>query len=200
MFALPDYPGYKKDKENDGALVKHLHEFLDQADVVIAHNGDNFDIKKCNARFIFHGLTPPSPYQTVDTLKIARRHFEFDSNRLDALAKYFGIGGKLPHTGKHLWLGCMSGDLKAWKMMRQYNVHDVDLLEEVYEKLRPWSTNHPNFNLYTRETACPVCQGKKFQKRGHLMTRTGQKPRLQCTTCGKWSLGLLEKLEPVTIV
>lgn len=199
-FALSDYPGYKKAKDNDVHLAKHLHELLSKADVVVAHNGDNFDLPKINARLVYHGFTPPTPYQTVDTLKIARRYFKFDSNRLDNLAKYFGIGGKLPHTGIHLWLGCMAGDSDSWKMMKKYNAHDVDLLEKVYEKLKPWATRHPNLSHFTRATACPTCQGTRFQKRGYSPTRTGQKPRLQCTTCGKWSLGLLEKLDPVTIV
>jgi hypothetical protein len=27
--------------------------------------------------------------------------------------------------------------------MRRYNARDVELLERVYEKLKPWATNHP---------------------------------------------------------
>lgn len=199
VVALSDFKGYKKNKENDKELCAALHEKLNEADVVVAHNGDHFDLPKINARLVIHGFNPPVPYVTVDTLKIARRYFKFDSNRLDSLAKYFGIGSKLPHTGTHLWLGCMSGETKSWSLMKKYNIHDVELLEGVYERLRPWAATHPNLNFVTRATACPVCQGSKFQKRGYSMTRTGQKPRLQCTTCGKWSLGLLEKLDAVTI-
>jgi hypothetical protein len=53
------------------------------------------------------------------------------------LGHFLGIGRKLNHTGKALWLGCMSGDPKSWKKMRRYNQQDVRLLEAVYpgEKL-----------------------------------------------------------------
>ncbi len=79
IYALPDYKHYKRNHYDDEALVKELWKILDEADVVIAHNGDRFDIKKSNARFIYHGLKPPSPYKTIDTLKIARKHFNFNS-------------------------------------------------------------------------------------------------------------------------
>jgi hypothetical protein len=133
---LPDYKLYNKDKENDRELAKDLWKMMDEADVIVGHNGDAFDIKKANARFITHGLTPPSPSKTIDTLKIARRVFKFDSNKLDSIGGYLGVGRKLPHTGIHLWLGCMGGDPKSWRLMRRYNAQDVRLLEQVYLKVR----------------------------------------------------------------
>src|SRR6267154_4477293 len=99
VFALPDYNGYKRDKQNDKKLIADLWRVLDKSDIIISHNGDKFDIKKSNARFIYHGFSPPTPYKNIDTLKIARKHFKFDSNRLDSLAEYLGIGRKLPHEG-----------------------------------------------------------------------------------------------------
>ena len=47
---LPDYPGYKKNMVNDYKLCADLRELYDQADIVIAHNGDSFDHKKVAAR------------------------------------------------------------------------------------------------------------------------------------------------------
>lgn len=189
-YALPDFgPQYNKDPECDKALVKELWKVLDEADIVIAHNGDAFDIKKSNARFIAHNLPPPRPFKTIDTLKIARRHFKFDSNKLDNLGQYLGVGRKMPHTGKHLWLGCMRGEPRAWRMMRRYNAADVELLERVYLRLRPWATTHPNLNNYTRACGCPTCQSKNIHKRGFQVTRRGKYPRLHCQDCGAWSRG-----------
>src|SRR6266487_356449 len=142
--ALPDFTIFTKDREDDSGLVRELWSLLDRADIVVGHNGDRFDLRKSNARFIVHGLAPPSPYKSIDTLKIARRHFNFTSNRLDDLGQYLSVGRKLAHTGVHLWLGCMRGDEKSWTMMRRYNAQDVALLERVYLKLRPWATGHPN--------------------------------------------------------
>jgi len=190
---LPDYPRFKSHKEDDKHLIADLWKLLDEADVVVAHNGDRFDIRKANARFVAHGLPPPSPYKSVDTLKIARKHFKFDSNRLDDLGKYLGVGRKIPHTGKHLWLGCMNGDKKSWKTMRRYNTRDVTLLERVYFKLRPWTTTHPNLTFFSRRPEeCPVCESGAIKNTGFNYTRTGKRQRATCKSCGhRFSYGNL---------
>jgi uncharacterized protein YprB with RNaseH-like and TPR domain len=186
--ALCDYPGYSKNKKNDKALVSDLWSVLDEADVVVAHNGDAFDIKKTNARFIVHGLNPPTPYKTVDTLKIARRHFKFDSNKLDNIGRYLDVGRKMPHTGKDLWLGCMAGDAKSWRIMRRYNAQDVHLLERVYHKVKAWSPSHPVLTAYSpREAvACPTCLSETVQRRGWNVAKFRKTPRWQCQSCGHW--------------
>jgi hypothetical protein len=191
--ALPDFPRYRRDREDDSKLVKQLWSIFDEADILIAHNGDGFDIKKANARFLFHGLNPPTPYKSIDTLKVARRHFRFDSNRLNDLGKFLGVGKKLPHTGFHLWKGCMSGDLAAWKTMRRYNARDVELLERVYLKLRPWFANHPDLNLYTEGDGCPTCQSENMERRGVYTSKTRKYQRWVCDDCGSWTKGDLIK-------
>lgn len=188
--ALPDYKGYNKDKTNDKSLVLDLWRLLDSADVVIAHNADAFDIKKANARFLVHGLRPPTPYKTIDTLKIARRHFKFDSNRLDDLARQLGLGRKLATKGKNTWLGCMAGDEASWRLMKKYNKQDVKLGYDVYLALRPWATTHPNLSIFAgSDGVCPRCLAKKLQRRGTGHTLTTSYPRYQCTSCGGWSRG-----------
>jgi hypothetical protein len=182
-YCLPDFPGYKKGKLDDAPLVTKLWGMMNEADIIVAHNGDKFDQKKSQARFIINGLQPPSPCKTIDTLKIARASFGFDSNKLNDLAKYLGIGGKIPHTGMHLWLGCMNGDPASWKVMRKYNAHDVDLLEQVYLRLRPWAKNHPNLNHFTHSVACPTCQSLNTQRRGEDKTLKRSYQRFQCQDC-----------------
>ena len=187
--ALPDYKNFKKDKEDDSALAAELHALYDDAKVVIAHNGDRFDLKKSNARFIKHGMPPPSPYQSIDTLKLAKKHFAFSSNKLNDLGAYLGVGRKLPHTGFHLWKGCMTGDPKSWSVMRRYNARDVELLERVYERLKPWSTTHPNMARISGHGECPICASEKTIKRGvkHYNTRSVQQHK--CLDCHAWFFG-----------
>lgn len=193
--ALPDYSLYKSDRFDDRALVLDLHSLLSQADVLVAHNGDAFDIKKANARFIVHGLDPIPPLKSIDTLKIARRNFKFNSNKLDDLGNYLGIGRKLAHTGKKLWMDCLDGDMKAWAVMKKYNVQDVLLLERLYKKVRPWAANHPNLNVLTRSAiACPKCTSTNLQKRGFTYTLGGEAQRYQCLDCYGWCKGKAEKL------
>lgn len=198
-IALPDFPAYKNkaNRENDVHLVKELWNLFNEADLIIAHNGDAFDIKKANARFIAHEMQPPSHYKTIDTLKAARRHFKFNSNRLNDLGSYFDIGVKLPNTGKDLWFRCMAGDPEAWKEMKAYNIQDVKLLEQVYYRLRPWISNHPNMNLYSdtpHDQNCPKCESSKVIRRGFNYRTTGKVQQMQCTDCGGYfSAGKLLK-------
>jgi DNA polymerase elongation subunit (family B) len=176
-------PMVKGEKE----LIKELHKLFVEADIIVGHNGDNFDIKKSNAKFIEYNLTPPDPYKTIDTLKIARRFFKFDSNKLDSLGEQLGVGRKLKTGGFDLWTGCMSGDEKSWRLMQKYNKMDVILLEKVYLKLRPWIQNHVNLNVYTGEkTNCPSCGSKNIQRRGFSYNATGKQQRWQCMECFSW--------------
>jgi DNA polymerase III epsilon subunit-like protein len=198
---LPNYPGYKKDKTNDKALVTELWKLMDEADIILGHNGDQFDIKKSNARFLAHGLTPPTPYKTVDTKKVAKKYFGFASNKLDELCRQLGIGRKKEHEGWPLWKGCYEGDMKAWKRMLAYNVQDVELLDQLYLKLRPWMDNHPNLNLIRGTThSCPACGSFNNHRRGHYLTSTNLIQRYKCNSCGKWSKGNSEKLEHKVVV
>lgn len=197
--ALPDYARYEHDRTDDLYLVRDLHALLDEADIVVAQNGDGFDNKKSNARFAIHGMPPPSTYKTVDTLKLARKHFKFESNKLSDLGQYFGIGQKKQTTGWALWKKCMAGDPEAWEQMRSYNAQDVQLLRELYTKLRPWSTNHPNLGLYelsgSSVPTCPTCQSTKVQRRGYSYAKTQRYQRLHCQDCGHWHQGKLIKKE-----
>lgn len=185
--SLPDFKLYKKDKQNDKHVIEKLWELFNEADIVIAHNGDKFDQRKSNARFAYHGLTPPSPYKTIDTKKVAKKYFAFNSNKLDDLGDHLGIGRKIQTGGFSLWKGCMEGDEKAWKKMIQYNKNDVKLLEDVYLKLRPWITNHPNLNIMLgTDRNCPNCGSNQLQKRGTYKTNTNVYQQYWCKSCGKW--------------
>ena len=197
--ALCDYKGYEGGIIDDTKLIKDAWDILDQADVICAHNGAAFDVKKLNARFVYHGLNAPSPYKVVDTIKVAKKVFKFDANSLNSLGEYLGVGKKINNGGFDLWLRCIDGDLDAWRLMKLYNSNDVSLLERVYFKLRPFITSHPSMVALSEKTsenpACPTCMSENVQKRGFSVTRTGRKQRYQCGTCGSWSSGPFTKIK-----
>mgnify|MGYP001601343803 CR=1 FL=1 len=165
-------------------LTKKLWELFNEADVIVAHNGDSFDIKMANAFFAHLGLKPPSPYKTIDTLKIARNKFRFNSNKLNDLGKYLNLGEKVDTGGFKLWLGCLEGSPISWKKMVQYNKRDVELLEKVYLVLMPWGTT----SISTDGFKCPSCGSQRVQRRGWgIVGRMFKKQRYQCVSCGRWS-------------
>lgn len=192
-WALPDFKLYKKDKRNDIEVVKKLWDIFNEYDVLIAHNGQAFDMKKVMARFIFHKMKPPKPCQQVDTKLVAKRYFKFDSNKLEDLADYLGIGRKLA-TEKGLWEKCRKGDIKAWSYMKKYNIQDVVLLEKVYLAMLPFIQNHPNMALMMgQRVACPNCGSNKMYKVKDRPTRTGWKRQFQCQECASYHTSPLKE-------
>ena len=197
---LPNFSLFKSDKHNDRELVKELWRLFDEADVIVAHNGNSFDIKKCRARFLFHGMKPPSPFKSIDTKLVAKRYFRFDSNKLDELGRQLGLGRKVHHDGFEMWKGCMAGEMKWWKKMLYYNKQDVALLEKVYLKLRPYIEGHPNSNVFNGTSHnCPNCGSVNTHRRGTATTRTLSYSRFQCQDCGSWSRGSVEKKVKVIV-
>ena len=175
------------DPLDDKPLCKILHGLLNEADILIAQNGDAFDVKKINTRLLIHGFSPPSPYKTVDTLKVARSYFAFSSNRLDDLGKDLSEGEKIKHRGFDMWEGCMAGKEKDWLDMRRYNIGDITLLKKIYLRERPWIKNHPSLSVYEPLLACPKCGSDRLQSRGTQFNQTMQYNRFQCLNCGGWT-------------
>jgi DNA polymerase elongation subunit (family B) len=129
---------YRHGRGTDKGLIKGFSAVLAKADVIVAHNGDKTDIRKFNARLAYHGLPPTIVMRSVDTLKVARKHFQFNGNSLGDLAKFLGVGRKLKTSGYETWLGCEEGNKVSWTEMIKYNKQDVVILEGVFKKLRPW--------------------------------------------------------------
>lgn len=137
--ALPDFPTYKKDKFNNLELMRHVRDLMNRAAIIVGHNVDAFDIKRGNVDIIKGNLDAPVPFRTIDTLKIARQKFGFNSNRLGDLCEFLGIPAKVKHPGFEMWEKCEEGDMAAWAHMKRYNKGDVDpCLEGVYRKFIPW--------------------------------------------------------------
>jgi len=177
---------------DDYQLLSDLHHLLDEADFVVAHNGDRFDIPKINARMLLNGMSPPSPYKSIDTLKVAKRTFKFTSNKLAYLTDALCSNKKLSHSkfsGWKLWNECMAGNEEAWEEMYEYNCMDVISLEELYLVLRPWMPSHPTLASYDDDESrrCPKCDSEDLTKRGFYHTNKGKFQRFHCNSCGGWS-------------
>jgi len=174
--------------EDDGRIVRSLWELLNEADIVVAHNGVKFDVPNINTRFLIHDLPPCKPYQQIDTLLVARKQFGFTHNNLNALAKLFGLPEKLD-TNFELWKECLDGDAKSLKYMQEYNRRDVEVLEEVYLKMRSWVKGHPNLGLYveSNDSACTICGSHKLYVHGHYFTNAGKFKVYACKNCGALS-------------
>lgn len=182
LSVSPDKP------RDDKSLCREIRDILAQADVLVAHNGNDFDVKVLNARLLYHGLKPLPQIPLVDTKLVAKNKFRFTSNRLDYLGAFLGLGRKKKTTFK-LWLDILNGKQGALNYMIRYCKQDVRLEEKVYLKLRPFMTNHPNQRLYSSMSDCPICGKGPLTSQGYRYTRTTKRQRFQCKACGGWSQG-----------
>lgn len=187
VTGLDDYKLYKKDHHNDIELAKLGCKLFEEADVVIAHNGNNFDQKMVQYRMMVHHLRPPSPYQQIDTKTAVKRVARFPSNKLDDLGRELELGQKLSHGNfKEMWLAADEGDAKAWKIMKRYNKQDVVLLEQLYMHIRPWISNHPASNVLDgRPDSCKNCGSEKIHAgMKYRATNTNLYQYFRCMGCG----------------
>jgi hypothetical protein len=183
---LDDKKRFSKDASDDYHVCKVLHEVLSKADACVAHNGNKFDLKMLEGRFLYHGLGPLPPLIKIDTLTTARSRFRLNANNLDYLGKYLGVGRKIK-VDNELWLDVLKGDAKAIEKMVVYNKQDVLLLEKVFMKLRPWMSDYLNRELFGG-IGCPRCGSTKVQSRGTHKAISRVYKRFQCQNpkCMGW--------------
>ena len=174
---------------DDKRIMELLWEVMDEADVIVGHNSNKFDIPIINTRFIVNGISPPSPYRKVDTLVLAKRHFKFNWNKLDYLNRTLNGDKKAPTGGMETWKRCLKGDEEALAKMLKYNLQDVVLQEKLFVKLRPYVTGLPNMSVNMETPVCPRCGGTHLHKRGYTYTNASRFQRLRCVDCGGWSRG-----------
>ncbi len=174
-------------KRQDSKLIKPLWELLNEADIVIAFNAWKFDLRKINTRFLVNDLPPPMPYQVIDPLREARKHFAFSSNKLDYINEQLELSRKMD-TSFSLWKRCVTGDGNALLEMEEYNRKDVVVLEDNYFTIRPWIKSHPNLSLFveTDEEACPTCNNPISEEDwgGYYTTPSNRFRAFRCSSCG----------------
>lgn len=176
----------KKNFRNDYIVAKKLHALMTEADVIVAHNGDNFDIKHANTLFRKHGLGPVPETKSIDTLKVARKYFAFPGNSLDSLAKRFGSKGK---NKKPNWYKMTDGDKKEIDIAAKYCKNDVKELEIIFKELRPYIVNYPQLKHKSSPFKCVKCGCTESIKGGTKLFAGGRYNRHQCKGCGGWSKG-----------
>ncbi len=178
--------------EDDEILCEQISSLLDAADIVVAHNASKFDIPIIRARCLLHGIKPWSPIKEIDTLKVVKKEFRLDRNSLAYIAEFLGVEEKSDHKefpGFELWSECIKGNPAAWREMKAYNIQDVETLEQVYLKLRPWISNHPNLGVQAESDRpmCPKCGSQHVQLRGYAYTGVGKYHKYRCNDCGGWA-------------
>lgn len=169
----------------DKKMVHKFYEEVKDAELLVGHNGDQFDKKWINVRLAAHGLPTLKFNETEDTLKQVRKQFKLPSYRLDFLCKYFKIGGKLATTSD-LWEEIVFNNCKKkLKEMVEYCNNDVLILEELYRTIYPYVDHKMNLAVMHRDPSiCPQCASTNIIKRGFKYLKSGIFQRYTCNECG----------------
>lgn len=184
----------KWDKGCDKKLLEEFIPIANEADQIVAHNGDRFDIKWLRSRCIFHRIPMFPRYHSLDTLKQARQGFNFNSNKLDYIAKFLGKDGKRRHDGFQMWKEVCEGDKKALTAMVQYCKQDIRVLEDVHREFENYSepTIHVGVVNGGPRWSCPKCGSTEIGWTSEsYVSKTGMKAYYyQCRECDfRYKLG-----------
>lgn len=177
------------DKKHDE--TKMLEKFvgvMGDADELVGHNVDRFDITNLRTRCICNSILMYPTYRTLDTLRKARQYFNFRSNKLDYIAKVLTGGGKKDHEGIGLWHRVRKDEPGALKEMTEYCERDVIILQDVYEYLAPYIWHNNNFAVLKGggRWECPECASGDVQMHHTYTTPLGIIRRnMRCNACRK---------------
>ncbi len=203
-YSVDDYKGWGTTPWNDEPVLREAAEDLSDAGAWVTWYGQRFDVPFVNSRLVLYGHPPMPPIPHIDGWRIAREKMKLHSNRLASVSSFLSVSEKTPLDGPK-WIKAGCGDKKALSYVKEHNVQDVIVLEDVYTKIRPLITNGPNLSLLLSEDRtigedrCPICSATSLQKRGISITQTGRRQRYQCMACGGWSKGKVDRAKGVGV-
>lgn len=174
---------------DDKAILEAFLPEWSKADYAVAHYS-RFDKPFLAARLMANGLPSLPPVNDVCTYKLAKSHFgrSLNGNKLDHLGTILGVGRKIK-TQADLWVKCAAGDKQALQSMAEYNLQDVQLLNDVFRAMLPHVKSKLNFNLHTDEPIlrCKQCGSDHLEQRGFEFAANSMRHRYICKDCGSWS-------------
>ena len=153
-----DFPAWETDVNDDYELCKEARKLFEGVDAVVHQNGDRFDMPYFNTKLLEHGLEPLPPLPTIDLKKLCKKHLFLLSNSLKNQSGYITGESKLNHgEGWELWVKTHKRIKKYMNLMSKYCAQDVDVMEPIFKKLRPYIKNIPNHNLFNagNQNICP---------------------------------------------
>jgi hypothetical protein len=178
------------DNQDDKTMLEKFIVIANEADELVGHNGDKFDLPWVRTRCLFHRIPMFPKYTTLDTLRQSRSKFRFNSNRLDYITKFLGIGEKISTGGFSLWKDILlNKDPEALRDMVSYCKNDVVILEKVFERLAPYIPHKTHYGmLHTGEkSSCPNCGSTDLKHNQTRYTAAGiARVQLQCEDCGRY--------------
>ncbi|MDF2700007.1 MAG: polC [Haloplasmataceae bacterium] len=138
--------------QNEKVVLQEFNEFLKEAEIILGHNIDEFDIPFINRRLEIHGLDKIEK-KTIDTLKLARNSISYkkiQNFKLDTLSEFFGIIS----YGSHRAIYDAKKSWEVYKKLKNYN-DDVEKCPKCGNPLR--EVKGP-YGMFLGCTGFPKCK------------------------------------------
>lgn len=179
--------GRRRDMLDDKRVVEEFVKVYETADYVVTWYGDRFDLPMIKSKMLEHGLPPLMPKPSLDLWKAVRYRFKLHSNRLQAWQQFLGVEHKKTPIDFKAWLRAAQGDKTAMAEVVHHCKLDVEVLEGVFHRIRPWIDNEPARGLITGDhSGCPSCGSDNIQRRGYKVAQTRAYQQFNCLSCGRW--------------
>lgn len=178
---------------NDSRIVDSIASLVREADIVLAHNGDTFDIPWVRGRAWLNDLPPLGPVASIDTKKLSAKDFAQPHNNLDALISE-RLGRRKIKTDISWWSQIIetaeAGDDEACtrhlNRMLRYCRKDTRDLRDLFKTMIPHVHRLPRLVDTTDTMVCPTCGSTDLQKRGKRRTKAFSYQQYQCNSCGRY--------------
>jgi predicted PolB exonuclease-like 3'-5' exonuclease len=173
--------------QNDGEMLRKFMAVANEADELVHHFGDRFDLPWFRTRCLLNGLEPLPPYKTLDTKMWASKYFYFNSNKLDYISQVLGHGGKekmeFDDWKRIVMLNCK----RSLDKMCHYCGVDVEKLEKVYHDLKfcVKPKSHAGVMAGLDRWTCPRDGSKNVYLSKTKISSSGYKSyQMKCNDCG----------------
>ena len=177
---------YGKDGENEKEMLKDITLVINQADLIVGHNHEKFDMAFIRSRLLCYGLPPFGVISTEDTYRLSAKTFYLNSYSLNYMSKFIGVGEKI-RTDYAMWKDILlRSSSTALRKMVKYCKNDVVIQEKVYDKISPFVTHSVNkalLGISPSKFGCPSCGSMDVQRYGLRTTRVAKQQRWKCNGC-----------------
>jgi uncharacterized protein YprB with RNaseH-like and TPR domain len=185
LFSLRQY-GDGNPLQYEKQLVRDVRKHIMGLDVLLSYYGKGYDIPFLNSKMLEYGFDPLPNLPHVDIYWTAKSNFSLSRKSMQNVAYFSQVSHEKSPVEGRLWKSAMAGNLRALREIEIHNIADIDVLRDVYLKLRPYVRSHPRVNGLL---PCRFCGESRLQKRGISVTALkNNKQRVQCQnpSCGAW--------------